>query len=158
MGHDASADKAHTERSTQGEGYQVTQFGAFAICAGTFGAAVAAMSIISYRRGVRQLAIEGLTEEDANRAMPYAAKALGIATAYVASAGALGMAAMHASGADLKQSVHVSSAREAWATLQGRELGATLGAKLRDLGSRCGLQLPRGTAPTGEQPSDSSKP
>lgn len=85
--------------------------------------------------------------------MPYAAKALAIATASVGSVGALGAAVVHASGADLKQSVQVSSAREAWATLQGRELGATLGRKLRDLGGRCGIQLPR----DGGDP-DSSEP
>lgn len=102
--------------------------------------------------------MEGLTEEDANRAMPYAAKALGIATACVASVGALGAAAVHASGADIKQSAQVSSAREAWATLQGREVGAALGRKLRDLGSRCGLQLPRDDALVDHQQSDAKKP
>lgn len=89
--------------------------------------------------------------------MPYAAKALAIATACVGSAGALGSAAVYATGADLKQSVQVSSAREAWATLQGRELGATLGRKLRDLGSRCGMQLPRPDDEPGRTDPDSNQ-
>jgi hypothetical protein len=85
---------------------------------------------------------EGFTEADANKAMPYAAKALGIATACVGGVGIAGSALLYASGIDLKESVRVSSARDAWMQMQAQSIGSALGSRLRILGDRVAAGLP----------------
>lgn len=68
--------------------------------------------------------------------MPYAAQALGIATACVGGAGLLGTGIVYASGADLKRHAEVSSFKDAWGMLAGKEYGRALGERLQAMGER----------------------
>lgn len=94
------------------------------------------------RPGVCRLVNEGFTEADANKAMPYAAQALGIATACVGGVGVAGGALLHVSGVDLKESVRVSSARDAWTQMQAQSIGSAIGSRLRRLGEQVAAGLP----------------
>lgn len=89
-----------------------------------------------------RLVNEGFSEADANKAMPYAAQALGIATACVGGVGIAGSALMYASGVDLKESVRVSSARDAWTQMHAQSLGSAIGSRLRVLGEKVAAGLP----------------
>lgn len=96
-----------------------------------------------------RLVNEGFTEADANKAMPYAAQALGIATACVGGVGCAGVGLLNVSGVDLKESVRVSSARDAWTQMQAQSLGSAIGSRMRVLGEKVAATLP---------PLDTSKP
>lgn len=90
--------------------------------------------------------------------MPYAAQALGIATACVGSVGVAGGAVLHASGVDLKESVRVSSARDAWTQMQAQSLGSAIGSRLRRLGEQVAAGLPpMDTSSPKSSPSESEK-
>lgn len=83
-----------------------------------------------------RLKAEGFTDDDVQRAVPYAAQALGIATACVGGVGLFGAGVVYASGADLKEHAEVSSFRDAWGMLAGREYGRALGQRLKEMGER----------------------
>ena len=101
-----------------------------------------------------RLVEEGFSEVDANKAMPYAAQALGIATACVGGVGVAGGALLHVSGVDLKESVRVSSARDAWAQVQAQSIGSALGSRLRALGEKVATSLPPIDSSRGAKPPD----
>jgi hypothetical protein len=104
-----------------------------------------------------RLVNEGLTEADAQRAIPYAVQALGIATACVGAMGVAGAATIYAAGADLKESVRVSSAKDAWAQLQAQSLGVALGRRMRQLGEWAGLPKSQAQDECGTPPSQSQR-
>ena len=79
-----------------------------------------------------RLRAEGISDEEAHKAFPYAAQALGIATACVGGAGLAATGAIYASGVDMKQSTQVSSIQDALQTAD--QAGAWMSAKLRRWG------------------------
>jgi hypothetical protein len=80
-----------------------------------------------------RLKAEGFSDEDIIRAVPYAMKALGIATASVGGVGIIFSGIIYASGADIKQHAELSNFKDTWAMVAGKEYGRALAGKFRDL-------------------------
>jgi hypothetical protein len=78
-----------------------------------------------------RLKAEGFSDEDVNRAMPYAIKGLGIATASVGGVGIVFSGIVYMSGVDIKQQAQVSSFKDAWAMLAGKNFGRALAGKVQ---------------------------
>jgi hypothetical protein len=118
-------------------------------------ACILACSATTVRCSLRRLVAEGLTEQDAQKAFPYAAQALGIATATVGGVGVVGAATIYASGADVKASVQVSGFKDAWAMLRGRELAGAMNAQFKRAAGKLGLggqAAPEGGIPKQNAP------
>ena len=65
--------------------------------------------------------------------MPYAAQAIGIATACVGGVGLASTGLVYAAGVDLKQQVEVSTVRDALQAANG--MGTNIGARLKHWGA-----------------------
>lgn len=83
-----------------------------------------------------RLHLEGLTEEDGHRALPYAFQAFGISSSLVGGAGLIGAGAFYASGLDLKPTAQVAGPSDAYAMVKGREFGSAMGDRLRETAAR----------------------
>ena len=95
-------------------------------------AAVLVVSAFAYRRGLGRLKAEGFTEEDVHKAMPYAAQAMGIATACVGGVGLAATGLVYASGVELRERAQVSSVQDALRVAD--QMGSAIGGKLKRWG------------------------
>lgn len=92
------------------------------------------VSAFAYRRSMYKLKGEGFTDEDVNKAMPYAAQAIGIATACVGGAGLAATGLVYASGVEVQERAQVSSVQDALRVAD--QMGSSVGSKLKRWGER----------------------
>lgn len=110
------------------------------------------MSLMTKCMHARRLRAEGISEEEAHRAVPYAAQALGIASACVGGVGLAATGVVYASGVDMKASAQVSSVQDALQTAD--RAGAWVSAKLQRWGEQ--HVAPLLPSMQGQEPQDTS--